>query len=113
MRGTGRGVANIEEELMTYLDAVVIQGRERQPAAEPGRTGIPAEGIRPDKRFTLGFSSWCWGPAFLVSARPGGTHARVLWSALPGRPFLVPPGLRLPGQGWGQGLGQAGTSPCR
>jgi hypothetical protein len=34
--GVGSGVANIEEEMMVYLDAVVMQGHEGQPPAEPG-----------------------------------------------------------------------------
>jgi hypothetical protein len=33
MRGVGCGVANIEEEMMAYLDAVVMQGHDGQPLA--------------------------------------------------------------------------------
>jgi len=48
MRGVGCGVANIEEEMMTYLDAVVMQGHEGQPPAEPGRCPPPqwGEGVQ-------------------------------------------------------------------
>lgn len=44
MRGVGCGVANIEEELMVYLDAVVMQGHEGQPPAEPDRYPPPQFG---------------------------------------------------------------------
>ncbi len=44
MRGVGCGVANIEEEMMTYLDAVLMQGHEGQPEAEPGRYPPPQWG---------------------------------------------------------------------
>jgi len=48
MRGVGCGVANIEEEMIVYLDAVVTQGREGQPAAEPDRYPPPqwGEGVQ-------------------------------------------------------------------
>lgn len=48
MRGVGCGVANIEEELMTYLDAVIMQGHEGQPEAQPDRYPPPqwAEGVQ-------------------------------------------------------------------
>jgi hypothetical protein len=44
MRGVGCGVANIEEEMMVYLDTVVMQGHEGQPAAEPDRYPPPQWG---------------------------------------------------------------------
>jgi hypothetical protein len=44
MRGVGCGVANIEEELMAYLDAIVMQGHEGQPSAEPDRYPPPQWG---------------------------------------------------------------------
>ena len=44
MRGAGCGVANIEEEMMVYLDAVVTQGHEGQPPAEPSRYPPPQWG---------------------------------------------------------------------
>jgi len=48
MRGVGCGVANFEEEMMAYLDAVVMQGHEGQPLAEPGRYPPPqwGEGVQ-------------------------------------------------------------------
>jgi hypothetical protein len=48
IRGVGCGVANIEEELMAYLDAVVMQGHEGQPPAEPGMYPPPqwGEGVQ-------------------------------------------------------------------
>ena len=48
MRGVGCGVANIEEEMMAYLDTVVMQGHEGQPPAEPGRYPPPqwGEGVQ-------------------------------------------------------------------
>jgi len=44
MCGVGCGVANIEEEIMVYLDTVVMQGQEGQPPAEPGRYPPPQWG---------------------------------------------------------------------
>jgi hypothetical protein len=44
MRGVGCGIANIEEEMMTYLDAVIMQGHEGQPQAEPSRYPPPQWG---------------------------------------------------------------------
>ncbi len=44
MRGVGCGAASIEEELMTYLDAVIMQGHEGQPQAEPERYPPPQWG---------------------------------------------------------------------
>jgi hypothetical protein len=44
MYGVGCGVANIEEELMVHLDAVVMQGHEGQPPAEPGLLPPPQWG---------------------------------------------------------------------
>ncbi|HEX9624042.1 MAG TPA: hypothetical protein VF979_06665, partial [Streptosporangiaceae bacterium] len=44
MRGVGCGIANIEEEMMTYLDAVIMQGHEGQPPAEPSRYPPPQWG---------------------------------------------------------------------
>jgi hypothetical protein len=48
MRGVECGVADIEEEMMAYLAAVVMQGHEGQPAAEPGRHPPPqwGEGVQ-------------------------------------------------------------------
>jgi hypothetical protein len=48
MRGVGCGIANIEEEMMTYLDAVIMQAHEGQPQAEPGRYPPPqwGEGVQ-------------------------------------------------------------------
>jgi hypothetical protein len=48
MRGVGVGIANIEEEMMVYLDAVIMQGREGQPPAEPKRYPPPqwGEGVQ-------------------------------------------------------------------
>jgi hypothetical protein len=48
MRGVGCGVSNIEEEMMAYLDAVVMQGHEGQPSAEPARYPPPqwGEGVQ-------------------------------------------------------------------
>lgn len=46
--GVGCDAANIEEEIMTYLDAVIMQGHEGQPRAEPYRYPPPqwAEGVQ-------------------------------------------------------------------
>ena len=44
MRGVGCGIANIEEEMMVYLDAVIMQGHEGQPPAEPDRYPPPQWG---------------------------------------------------------------------
>jgi hypothetical protein len=44
MRGVGCGIADIEEELMVYLGAVVSQGHEGQPPPEPGRLPPPQWG---------------------------------------------------------------------
>jgi hypothetical protein len=44
MRGVGCGVANIEEEMMASLDAIVMQGHEGQPPAEPSRYPPPQWG---------------------------------------------------------------------
>src|SRR6185437_5411221 len=46
--GVGYGVANIEEEMITYLDAVIMQGHEGEPPAEPDRYPPPqwAEGVK-------------------------------------------------------------------
>jgi hypothetical protein len=46
--GAGCGVANIEEELMAYLDTIAMQGREGQPPAEPRRYPPPqwGEGVQ-------------------------------------------------------------------
>lgn len=48
MRGVECGVANIEEKMMVFLDAVVMQGHEGQPSAEPGRYPPPqwGEGVQ-------------------------------------------------------------------
>jgi hypothetical protein len=48
MGGVGCGVANIEEEMMVYLDGVVMQGHEGQPGAEPERYPPPqwGEGVQ-------------------------------------------------------------------
>lgn len=48
MRGVGCGVADIEEEVAAYLDTVVMQGHEGQPAAEPDRYPPPqwGEGVQ-------------------------------------------------------------------
>ncbi|HET9894618.1 MAG TPA: hypothetical protein VFQ44_06755 [Streptosporangiaceae bacterium] len=53
MRGVGCGVANIEEELMTYLDAVIMQGHEGQPKAEPARYP-PPQWEKPSSKPTTG-----------------------------------------------------------
>jgi hypothetical protein len=47
MGGAGCGVANIEEEMMVYLDTIIMQGHEGQPSAEPGRYRRPSGGRRP------------------------------------------------------------------
>lgn len=46
--GVGCGVANIEEELMVYLETIVMQGHENQPAAEPHKYPSPqwGEGVQ-------------------------------------------------------------------
>jgi hypothetical protein len=48
MCGVGCGIANIEEEMMTYLDAVIMQGHEGQSRAEPDRYPPPqwGEGVQ-------------------------------------------------------------------
>lgn len=48
MCGAGCGVANIEEELIVYLDTIVMQGHEGQPPAEPDRHPPPqwGEGVQ-------------------------------------------------------------------
>jgi hypothetical protein len=48
MRGVGLGIANIEEEMLLYLDAVATQGREGQALAEPSRYPPPhwGEGVQ-------------------------------------------------------------------
>jgi hypothetical protein len=48
MCGVACGIANVEEEMMTYLDAVIMQGHEGQPQAEPGRYPPPqwGEGVQ-------------------------------------------------------------------
>lgn len=48
MCGVGCGVANIEEEMMAYLDAVVMQGHEGEFSAEPSRYPPPqwGEGVQ-------------------------------------------------------------------
>ena len=59
MRGVGCGVANIEEEMMAYLDAVVMQGHEGQPQAEPKRYPPPqwGEGVQQAHDWTTGEDS--------------------------------------------------------
>jgi len=44
MRGVGCGTADIEEELMVYRSAVITQGHEGQPPAEPDRYPPPQWG---------------------------------------------------------------------
>jgi hypothetical protein len=44
MRGVGCGIADIEEELMVYRSAVITQGHEGQPPAEPDRYPPPQWG---------------------------------------------------------------------
>lgn len=59
MRGVGVGIANIEEELMIYLDAVIMQGCESQPPAEPKRYPPPqwGEGVQQAHEWATGEDS--------------------------------------------------------
>jgi len=59
MRGVGCGVANIEEEMMAYLDIVVMQGREGQPQAEPNQHPSPqwGEGVQQANDWATGEDS--------------------------------------------------------
>lgn len=43
MRGVGCGVADIEEEMMAYLDAIVMQGQEGQPCCRVRQ--VPAASV--------------------------------------------------------------------
>ncbi len=56
MRGVGCGVANIEEEMMAHLSAVVMQGHEGQAPAEPDRYPPPqwGEGVQQAHDWVIG-----------------------------------------------------------
>ena len=59
MRGVGIGIANIEEEMTVYLEAVILQGREGQPPAEPKRYPPPqwGEGVQQAHDWAVGEDS--------------------------------------------------------